>query len=594
VSKFFNPGPVVLLLLCIACIISHAQTPATITLPAAKDNTIYERTVTNSNGAGEQLIAGTTGSPYFNRALLMFNLSGIPSNAIITHASLQLHVNNTSGNSGPYELSLYRLLKDWGEGTSNAGTQAGRGAPATTNDATWVNTFYPSSNWTNPGGDFHTTSSAMQTVNDTGFYAWSSPGLVADLQNWINNPLNNFGWLLKSNESAAFQAKRFESRENIMVANRPALTVTYVLNHHPVINITNPQNDTAFAAGGSITIRAAAADADGTISKVEFFYINGPAIKLGEVTAAPYQLAGADVEPGAYPVFALATDNLGAVASSDTVIVNVTGCTGSGTLSLLGYTGVPGENLVDLSSHINFPSFPDVVTTVNQFEYGPNAADNYGAKLRGYICAPATGFYTFYISGDNQCELWLSTDDDPANINRIAYLSTRVNFRSWFSFPTQRSVPIKLIRGARYYIETVHKEGTQQDHLSVGWILPNNSSEAPIPGSRLSPYGTVSMANVSNNSPAQMKQLMQKEEMHGLSVTVLQNPAPEKFKLLIKSNSHQPVSVRLVDITGKTVEYKTQLQGLSPVEIGNNLPAGLYVAEITQGAMVKRVKLVKQ
>jgi len=47
----------------------------------------------------------------------------------------------------------------------------------------------------------------------------------------------------------------------------------------PIISITSPTNQASFTADSTITITATASDADGQISKVEFF---DGATKLGE------------------------------------------------------------------------------------------------------------------------------------------------------------------------------------------------------------------------------------------------------------------------------------------------------------------------
>src|SRR5262249_3123121 len=58
-------------------------------------------------------------------------------------------------------------------------------------------------------------------------YVWSStPQLVADAQDWLNQPATNFGWCLKTNEQEA-SAKRFDSREHPEPTLRPQLTVEF-------------------------------------------------------------------------------------------------------------------------------------------------------------------------------------------------------------------------------------------------------------------------------------------------------------------------------------------------------------------------------
>ena len=57
--------------------------------------------------------------------------------------------------------------------------------------------------------------------------------------------------------------------------------------------------------------------------------------------------------------------------------------------------------------------------------------DNYGTRIRGYIHAPATGDYTFWISGDDNCELWLSTTSDVSNKKLIARVPNWTLINKW-------------------------------------------------------------------------------------------------------------------------------------------------------------------
>jgi len=201
-------------------------------LSAAKDNTLYQNATGQlSNGAGMHFFVGRTttllpADQRVRRGLIAFDVSSIPAGATITGVSLTLHMSRT--NTGATNVQMRRVLADWGEGTSAAGRGEGAGAPATTNDATWVHRFFNSASWSTPGGDFSTTVSATTSVAGIGNYTWSGAGLVADVQAWVNGTSSNFGWILLGNEVSTGTAKRLDSSENSTVAFRPSLVVLYV------------------------------------------------------------------------------------------------------------------------------------------------------------------------------------------------------------------------------------------------------------------------------------------------------------------------------------------------------------------------------
>ena len=93
-------------------------------------------------------------------------------------------------------------------------------------------------------------------------------------------------------------------------------------NPPPTVSVTGPTNGATFTAPASITLTATAADANGTVSKVEFFQ---GATKLGEDLSAPYSYAWTGVAAGTYAITARATDNAGAATTSAAVTVSVTG-----------------------------------------------------------------------------------------------------------------------------------------------------------------------------------------------------------------------------------------------------------------------------
>jgi hypothetical protein len=201
-----------------------------VTIGANKDNTLYESaTGALSNGAGQHFFAGRTFqvSGSIRRGLIAFDIAGtIPSGATILSVTLTLSMSKSQ--PGTHTVSLHRVLADWGEGTSVAGGNEGGGAPSSSGDATWIHRFFNTSSWATIGGDFSSTASASQSVSGIGMYTWGpTAAMVADVQGWLNTPSNNFGWLLKGNESSGGTAKRFDTRENGDPAARPLLTVTY-------------------------------------------------------------------------------------------------------------------------------------------------------------------------------------------------------------------------------------------------------------------------------------------------------------------------------------------------------------------------------
>jgi hypothetical protein len=87
----------------------------------------------------------------------------------------------------------------------------------------------------------------------------------------------------------------------------------------PTVAVTAPADSATFTAPATIAITADAADADGTVTKVEFFEGTN---KLGEATVAPYTFDWTTVPAGSYVLTAKATDNF--AQSTTSAAVNIT------------------------------------------------------------------------------------------------------------------------------------------------------------------------------------------------------------------------------------------------------------------------------
>ncbi|CAG1006953.1 Spore coat protein A [Phycisphaerales bacterium] len=197
-----------------------------VVLQAAADTSIYEESGALSNGMGDSLFAGKNMGNFARRALVRFDLSGIPAGSTVTDATLTLHLSRTS--SDEFHVHAHRLTSSWGEGASIGDGNGGGGGPAQTDDATWMFNHYFSSMWTTQGGDFVALPSAMAIVGfNFGPYTWNDPSLTADVQAWVNSPALNQGWILLGDETTSPTSKRFNSRQHPDEAKRPTLTVTF-------------------------------------------------------------------------------------------------------------------------------------------------------------------------------------------------------------------------------------------------------------------------------------------------------------------------------------------------------------------------------
>ncbi|MCI0409468.1 MAG: DNRLRE domain-containing protein, partial [Acidobacteria bacterium] len=241
-------GGRILLGLMVGLLASGPALSNTTTLQPTKDNTLYEPIQQDncqdmSDGVGPTMFTGRTKDAdadcgagtraAVRRAVLAFDIAGnIPAGATINGVQLTLYVDKVKQTTN-FNTGLYRLLSNWGEGTSNTGNnQQGRGEPATTNDATWHHTFYPGQFWSIPGGDYSLTASAVRSIGNTGFYTFgSTSGLVADVQAWLNNPAQNYGWIVIGTESTTETTKRFATRESTGQTGgtswKPALVIDY-------------------------------------------------------------------------------------------------------------------------------------------------------------------------------------------------------------------------------------------------------------------------------------------------------------------------------------------------------------------------------
>jgi hypothetical protein len=246
----------------------------TVTLVSNRDTTIYQGNTSNSDGAGQAMFVGNTNVPTACRGLIGFDIAAnIPAGSTITGVQLSLVSVLAAPGPATTPIELHRLLADWGEGSAGRGSGASHGGQGFSTAAdgtatTWTHQFYKTTPWTNRGGDFAATASGSTTVGSANMAyisdSNSNPGMVEDVQSWLDNPSSNFGWLLLGDESKKATARVFSTREAQTHGAAPALVVTFTPASPttPQLVVSAPPGTTA---GSPFQITVSATDSSGQV-----------------------------------------------------------------------------------------------------------------------------------------------------------------------------------------------------------------------------------------------------------------------------------------------------------------------------------------
>ncbi len=235
------------------------------------------------------------------------------------------------------------------------------------------------------------------------------------------------------------------------------------INQPPTISLTAPAAGTALVSPATITITANAADADGTVSRVEFY--NGATL-LGTDTSAPYSFAWMSVAAGSYSLTARAVDNADAATTSTAVSITV---------------AAPGANGLRAEYFNNANLTESVLTrtdaTVN-FDWGtasPAAsigAETFSVRWSGQVQPQFSQLYTFYVTADDGVRLWVNG---------------QLLINDWADRPpTERSGTIALQANQRYNIVLEYYENFGGAVARLSWSSPSQPKQI-IPQTNLHP-----------------------------------------------------------------------------------------------------------
>jgi len=211
-----------LLLGSFPAILAYGQTTSVSLTPAADSYTNLSFSSTNY-GASDTLALKTTATSYC-RAFLRFDLSGIPSTAVISSARLVLTPKGTEGVGAPTSTELYLDI------VNSTWTEAG-----ITHTTSVVN---------NPA--FPPVTASKQVSLKREF------DLAAHVQAMVEGRVTNFGWRIRRNPETTVTNTRYYSKDAATPGNRPKLEIIY-FTPASVSAATIVHATTLAATNGSVT-----------------------------------------------------------------------------------------------------------------------------------------------------------------------------------------------------------------------------------------------------------------------------------------------------------------------------------------------------
>jgi GH18 family chitinase len=315
----------------------------------------------------------------------------------------------------------------------------------------------PTVSITAPANNANFTSPASVTINAT---AADADGTVSKVDFYNGTTLlgtdatspYSFTWTNVAAGNYTITAKATDNSGNGVMSTGIAIVVktpSVPLPVPPTVSVTSPLNGSTFIAPATLTLTANAADADGTVSKVDFY--NGATL-LGTDASSPYAFSWTNIGGGTYTITARATDNSGTIATSIPVVFTVNNPTPPPTASGFKVVGY----LADWSGN------------VNQIQYGKLTHINYS-----FINTTASGSLSLGIStsrlssvvslahaqGTKVCIAvggWNNGDD--SNFESMAASSTATN---------------TFINNIVNFVSTYNLDG-----VDIDWEYPNTGSSA--------------------------------------------------------------------------------------------------------------------
>jgi len=453
---------------------------------------------------------------------------------------------------------------------------------------TWQVYYVPTDSWTETGVTWNNkpaSSTLLATINgqSSGWAEWSiSSQALAELAGDKIVSLRIVTTLLNSTADVTFNSK-----EATNTTLRPQLLL--IKNQLPTVAITSPVNNTVASAPATLNITADAADADGTISKVEFFQ---GTTKLGEDLIAPYSFSWTNVLAGKYSITAVVTDNSGAAITSEIVNINV-----NATISPLADALVRDGSSADLNfgtMNTLVVKYDGVNTGYNRetyLKFDLNGINNFDtATLRLNIAGAGTNvasntFQVYYVPTDSWTESGVTWNNKPASSTLLATINGQGSGWAEWNISSQalaelagdKIVSLRIIETALIASSdvTLRSKETTDPALRPQLVLSQNSVTGKQSSS--AKIATVAIDDTDKN----------------VSVQVYPVPVKDILNITIKGYSG-PSEAVVFDMAGQTI-LNTKLESSDAKLNVSTLAEGVYLVKISaEGKTLTTTRIIKR
>jgi hypothetical protein len=372
-----------------------------------------------------------------------------------------------------------------------------------------------------------------------------------------------------------------------------AITVTVNGNQAPVVSITAPADNASFTAPANVTLSATASDADGTVTKVDFY--NGNTL-LGTDPTASYNFALNNLPVGTYTLTAVATDNLGATASSSVVTFTVTNPLPAVVIT----SPSSGSSFVETATVVINASASDVNGSVTLVEFYN------GSTLLGSDVSPPYSFTWTNVSAGSYDITARATDNDGGvSTSTVVSITVTVNQPSVINItsPTDNS----NVAGTSVTISATATDPdggiTLVEYLDGTTVIGTSTNEPysftwnnpPAGTHEISVRVTDSNGGVTTSSPTTVTVSTQSgisgSSSYGAFTNVYPNPS---FDVFTVKASQEIKSLWIINMYGVQVSSLENIVAGQQIEIGKDLADGTYVLMIKYASDKMEVaKLVK-